>query len=183
MQTHTRTLMHAPARPDAEAAGPKSLLRLVPGRCTMEGESMETAALETNLLSSLLGALGTGLHIRRGVDPQGDIIAHVIWPQSGEGDFNTVKSSDIQDESISVFRRGQGEIHPNNPFYRASGDFPGGSPGKQPACQCRRCWRHGFDPWVGKIPWRWQIPWKWQPTPVFFSGKSHRQRSLAGCSP
>ena len=26
----------------------------------------------------------------------------------------------VQDESISVFRRGQGEIHPNNPFYRAS---------------------------------------------------------------
>jgi len=29
--------------------------------------------------------------------------------------------------------------------------FPGGSAGKEPACQCRRC---KFDPWVGKIPWR-----------------------------
>ena len=48
--------------------------------------------------------------------------------------------------------------------------------GKQPACQCRRC---GFDPWVRKIPWRRE----WQPTPVFLSGKSHGQRSLAGCSP
>ena len=27
--------------------------------------------------------------------------------------------------------------------------FPGGSDGKESACQCRR---HGFDPWVGKIP-------------------------------
>ena len=24
--------------------------------------------------------------------------------------------------------------------------------GKEPACQCKRCMRHGFDPWVGKIP-------------------------------
>ena len=31
----------------------------------------------------------------------------------------------------------------------------------------------------GKIPWRRA----WQPTPVFLPGKSHGQRSLAGCSP
>ena len=30
-------------------------------------------------------------------------------------------------------------------------------------CQCRRCKRRGFDPWVRKMPWRR----KWQPTPVF----------------
>ena len=24
---------------------------------------------------------------------------------------------------------------------------------KESACQCRRCKRHGFDPWIGKIPW------------------------------
>ena len=37
-----------------------------------------------------------------------------------------------------------------------------------------------FDPWVKawrKIPWRRQ----WQSTPIFLPGKSHRQRSLAGC--
>ena len=39
--------------------------------------------------------------------------------------------------------------------------------------------RHGFDPWVWKIPWRRA----WQPTPVFFPGESHGQRSLAGYSP
>ena len=32
--------------------------------------------------------------------------------------------------------------------------FPGGTSDKEPACQCRGCKRHGFDPWVGKIPWR-----------------------------
>ena len=36
-----------------------------------------------------------------------------------------------------------------------------------------------FDPWVRKIPWRR----KWQPTTVFWPGKSHGQRSLAGSSP
>ena len=39
--------------------------------------------------------------------------------------------------------------------------------------------RREFDPWVGKIPWRRT----WQPTPVFFSAESHRQRGLAGYSP
>ena len=46
--------------------------------------------------------------------------------------------------------------------------FPGGTSGKESACQCRRCKRHGFHPWVTKIPWRR----KWQPTPVFLPGKS-----------
>ena len=33
--------------------------------------------------------------------------------------------------------------------------------GKEFTCQCRRCKRPGFDPWVRKIPWRRA----WQPTP------------------
>jgi len=32
--------------------------------------------------------------------------------------------------------------------------LPGGASGKEPACQCRRHRRLGFDPWVRKIPWR-----------------------------
>ena len=30
---------------------------------------------------------------------------------------------------------------------------------KESACQCRRCKRHRFDPWVRKTPWRraWQL--------------------------
>ena len=30
--------------------------------------------------------------------------------------------------------------------------FPGGTGGKESACQCRRCKRSEFDPWVRKIP-------------------------------
>ena len=43
--------------------------------------------------------------------------------------------------------------------------------------QCRNCRRCGFYP--RKISWRR----KWQPSPVFFSGESLGQRSLAGYSP
>ena len=45
----------------------------------------------------------------------------------------------------------------------------GGADGKEPDCQCSRCTRHGFSPWVGQMPWRRA----WQPTPVFLPGGSH----------
>ena len=57
--------------------------------------------------------------------------------------------------------------------------FPGGASGKEPACQCRRCKRYGFNPWVRKIPWNR----KWKPTPIFLPGKFHGQWSLVGYSP
>ena len=59
---------------------------------------------------------------------------------------------------------------------RASRAFPGGTSGKEPACQYRRCKRHRFDPQVGKTPWRR----KWQPTPVYLPGESRGERGLAG---
>ena len=51
--------------------------------------------------------------------------------------------------------------------------------GKEPACQCRRHKRCGFNSWVRKIPWRR----KWQPTPVCSPGKFHGQKSLGSYSP
>ena len=57
--------------------------------------------------------------------------------------------------------------------------FPGGTSSKEPTCQCRRCNRLGFNPWIRKIPWRRA----WQPTPVLLPGESLGQRSFAGCSP
>ena len=50
---------------------------------------------------------------------------------------------------------------------------------KEPACQCRRCKRPGFDPWVRKIPWRRA----WQPTPLFLPGEFHGERNLVGYNP
>ena len=57
--------------------------------------------------------------------------------------------------------------------------FPGGVRGKEPTCQCRRHKRPELEPWVRKIPWRRRR----QPTPVFSSAESHRQRSPTGYSP
>ena len=45
--------------------------------------------------------------------------------------------------------------------------------GKESICQCRRCKRYRFHPWVGNIPWNK----KWYPTPVFLPRKSHGQRT------
>ena len=50
-------------------------------------------------------------------------------------------------------------------FYKLG--FPSGASGREPACQCRRRKRHGFNPWVRRIPWRRA----WQLTPVFLPGE------------
>ena len=57
--------------------------------------------------------------------------------------------------------------------------FRGGTSGTEPACQCRTCKRHGFDPCIGKIPRRRA----WQPTPVFLPGESPWTDSLKGYRP
>ena len=57
--------------------------------------------------------------------------------------------------------------------------FSGGPSGKESACQCRKCKRYGFSPWVRKIPYRKRL----QPTPVFLPRNFHGRRSLVGYSP
>ena len=64
------------------------------------------------------------------------------------------------------------KIHIKNDILSSLG-FPGGASGKEPICQCRRCKRHGFNPWVGKIPRRKA----WQPTQVSFPRESYGQRN------
>ena len=51
--------------------------------------------------------------------------------------------------------------------------------GKESTCQCMRCRRYGFDPWVRKIPWKR----KWQPTVVFLPRKFYGQRIFVGYRP
>ena len=63
-------------------------------------------------------------------------------------------------------------------IYKSKMKYSQVAPVVKPACQFRRPKRRGFDPWVGNICWRKA----WQPTPVFFLGESHGQRSLAGYS-
>ena len=64
----------------------------------------------------------------------------------------------------------------SNSIYTTLMGFPGVASSKEPACQCKRQKRCGFDPWVREIPWR-RV---WQPTPVFLPGESHGQRHLVG---
>ena len=45
--------------------------------------------------------------------------------------------------------------------------------GKECSCQCRRCKRFEFNPWVRKIHWRRN----WQPTPSFLPGKFMDRRA------
>ena len=58
-------------------------------------------------------------------------------------------------------------------------ESPGGTSGKDSACQHRRLKRLGFSPQAKKIPWRRA----WPPTPISLPGKSHGQRSPAAYSP
>ena len=70
---------------------------------------------------------------------------------------------------------------PTRPLFSPTfpAGLPGGTSGKEPACQCRKHKGYGFDPWIGTIPWRRA----WQRTPGFLPGEAHGQRSLAGHSP
>ena len=56
--------------------------------------------------------------------------------------------------------------------------FPGGSAGKESACNAEDTGDLGSVPVLGEI---WKR--KWQPTPVVLPGKSQGQRSLVSCSP
>ena len=47
---------------------------------------------------------------------------------------------------------------------------------KNPPANAGRCWRPGFDPWVGKILWRRER----LPTPVFWPGEFRGLQSPGG---
>ena len=93
----------------------------------------------------------------------------------GRACFSKTAGTESEGESAVILSI---KCHFNQFYYitRQIFSFPGGTSGKELAYQCRRCKRHGFSPWVGKIPWGRA----WQPTPVSLPGESHGQRSLAG---
>ena len=68
----------------------------------------------------------------------------------------------------------------NNKSLGIASGLPGWHSSKESTCQCRRCRRYGFDPWVRKIPWSK----KWQHTPVFLLGnpmdRGARQATICG---
>ena len=56
----------------------------------------------------------------------------------------------------------------SNMYYYLRQGFPGGGSGNESTCQCRRCKRWGFTPFMGKIPWSR----KWQPLQYSCLGNS-----------
>ena len=64
------------------------------------------------------------------------------------------------------------------PLLELKKGFPGGTSGKEPACQCSRA-EMRVPSLDREDPWRRA----WQPTPVFLSGEFHGQRSLDRNSP
>ena len=64
--------------------------------------------------------------------------------------------------------------------------FPDGTTGKEPACQCRRCNRLGFDPLGWEDPLEeemathssilaWRIPWTEEPVRLQYMGSAQSQ--------
>ena len=60
------------------------------------------------------------------------------------------------------------QVHLQEKFLYEQRNSTGGPTSNEPACQCRRSQRHGFNPQVRKIPWRKA----WQPTPILLPGES-----------
>ena len=78
-----------------------------------------------------------------------------------------------------TWREGVFDKSPLGNIFIGTSCIPGGTGGKESACQCRKCKRLWFDSWAQKVPWRRA----WQATPVFLPEKCHGQRSLGGYSP
>ena len=99
--------------------------------------------------------------------------------ESGDPDLKTNRSKGKEGYSLGFNAANNNSclLFVGSPAGEAG--FPGGTSGKESTCQCRRCKKCRFSPWVGKITWRR----KWQPAPVFLPGKFRRQRSLVGSSP
>ena len=102
-------------------------------------------------------------------------LARVYMRRYGEGGSLFLYSHPAQKTVLICTDKSQGDwlIHSTAAIalkeVNVSRIFPGGAIGKEPACQCRRRRRCGFDPWIGKILWRRAQ----QPTPVFLPGESH----------
>ena len=97
--------------------------------------------------------------------------------EAGRTEYSTRKVRKVKEKKSKGERVEKETGRKNYPGIEGNEGFPGGS---ETNCQCRRHRRRRreFDPWVGKIPWRRE----WQPTPIFFPGEFHEQRSLVGYS-
>ena len=106
-----------------------------------------------------------------------------LWRVAGEGQVQTLRGLEwySAERTWGTLLAGlQGLVSAGlERVSRLNMGFPGGTPGKDLACQQVSCKRHRFHPWVRNIPLRRPQ----QPTLVFLPGESHCQRSQTGYSP
>ena len=78
----------------------------------------------------------------------------ILISESGSGESKPRHYLHSREQTLSKWKD-CGSYHlPELLGKRASSlECLGGASGKEPACQCWRCWKQGFDPWVGKTPW------------------------------
>ena len=99
-----------------------------------------------------------GKWVSRGV---GTMLTFLYWvrSQGPHGSWSHCHRAHTYSQApLPLIFAGCGGTAPLSCFSLGLTGFPDGSSGKEPTCQCRRCKRHGFDPWVRKISWRraWQ---------------------------
>ena len=69
--------------------------------------------------------------------------ANLLKRDIPQNKISTLNMAKHQGEKIRIT-----EFSPENSISKA----PSGTSDKEPACQCKRCKRLRFNPWVGKIP-------------------------------
>ena len=113
-----------------------------------------------------------------------------LSPQSKYKTFTSVSTTEATPESPARFTfqitkkglpwRARALPWENSTCGRATGASAGASD-KEPACQCRRFKRRGFDPWGGRTPpeegkatdfsiLAWSLPWTEEPGELQFMG-------------
>ena len=95
-----------------------------------------------------------------------DVTILVFWMLSFKPLFHSLLSLSSRDFLVLL------HFLPLEWYHLHIWGFPGGTSGKEPACQWKRRKRCSFNQWVGKTPWR-RV---WQPTSLFLPGEPNDTR-------
>ena len=103
--------------------------------------------------------------VRRARHNAQNVVSKGGWLQIWTGDLGDAVA--VRYPNLSSHASSMSILQYTCPFSAIQTGFPGGTSGKEPACQRKRHKRCGFNTCVRKIPWRRA----WQPTPVFLPGE------------
>ena len=119
----------------------------------------------------VLGGMGAGIS---GVRESCMGRHKVLWGPGSRHMAVVTESGQIRKEPAS-----QGTLRLKETAFKDPGELEGQMRTNLHPFLCLQCRRPRFDSWLGKILWRREL----LPTPVFWPGEFHGQRSLAGYSP